>query len=61
LPYESVADIPGNVRKNLKTPHEARIWLAAWNAAHEQYGDEQTAFAVALAAVEKYRAKKQKG
>ncbi len=52
MPYDSLADLPEAVKALPK--HAQEIWLAAFNAAYEQYdGDEGKAAAVAWAAVKK--------
>src|SRR5258706_10416993 len=49
MPYNSVADLPGYIRK--LSPKKQKQWMAAWNAAKKEYSDESKAFAVANAAV----------
>jgi cation transport regulator len=50
MPYQSNSDLPANISSKL--PERAQtIFRKAFNAAHEQYKDEQTAFKVAWAAV----------
>lgn len=52
MPYESTADLPEAVKA--LPAHAQEIWRAAFNAAYEQYGgDEERAFRVAWAAVER--------
>lgn len=55
MPYEKLSDLPDEVRALPR--HAQEIWMAAFNAAIEQYeGDEEKAFATAWAAVkQKYR------
>ena len=54
MPYNSNADLPDSVKK---LPQAAQtIWQKAFNAALQQYDEEETAFKVAWAAVkEKYK------
>lgn len=49
-PY-TMGSLPDRVKGMPK--HAQEIWLAAFNSALEQYGDEGRAFAVAQAAVER--------
>ncbi len=51
MPYDKISDAPEWVRK--KGDAAARQWIAAFNSALKQYKDEQKAFAVAAAAVNK--------
>lgn len=55
MPYDKLADLPDDVKALPK--HAQEIWMAAFNAAFEQYdGDEEKAFGTAWAAVkQKYR------
>lgn len=51
MPYETLADLPENVRK---LPNKKqRQFLATFNAAYKEYGEEKRAFATAWAAVNK--------
>ena len=57
MPYQSVADLPDNVRDKLPK-HAQDIYLEAFNSAYEEYQDrgderEQTAHRVAWSAVKK--------
>lgn len=53
--YQSVADLPADQTRHM-TDHEKHIFLAAWNSAYDEYGGhEDTAFAVAHAAVNRHR------
>jgi len=51
MPYESLRDLPESVKKLSKELQEA--WMKAFNAAYEQYEDEQKAFATAWSVVRK--------
>ncbi len=55
MPYDSLSDLPKNVRNPLPK-HAQEIYLAAYNSAYDEYdGDEERAGKVAWAAVkEKY-------
>lgn len=54
MPYHSKAELPANVRK--LPEHAQTIWMAAFNAAHKEYGgDEAKAFATAWAAANKHK------
>jgi len=56
MPYSSKADLPDPVKK--LSPHQQDIWMAAFNAAFEEYdGDEERAFATAWAAANKAQGK----
>ncbi len=56
MPYSSRADLPDPVKK--LSAHQQDIWMAAFNAAFEEYdGDEERAFATAWAAVKKAQGK----
>ena len=59
MPYRDVSELPDSVRKALPA-HGQSIFLAAFNAASEQY-DEERAFKVAWAAVNKKYHKNEKG
>jgi cation transport regulator len=52
MPYQRPEDLPESVRKHLPE-HAQRIFLAAFNSAAEQYGEEERAFRVAWSAVER--------
>lgn len=56
MPYASLADLPSNIRAHLPL-HAQEIFREAFNNAWEEYGEEQTAFRVAWAAVKKKYAK----
>ncbi len=70
MPYKSKEELPDNVKNNLPE-HAQEIYLAAFNSAWEQYDKqeeryegrsrEETAHAVAWAAVEKKYHKNQQG
>src|SRR6267154_785316 len=49
MPYSSVADLPGYVRK--LSAKKQKQWMAVFNSAHKQYKDEGKAFAAASASV----------
>ena len=49
MPYESIEELPEQVK--VLPEHAQKIWLAAFNQAYEQYGDEERAFKIAWAAV----------
>ncbi|MEH1830681.1 MAG: ChaB family protein [Nostoc sp.] len=46
MPYQDIADLPDSVKKHLPK-HAAEIFLAAFNNALSEYGEEETAFKVA--------------
>ncbi len=52
MPYSKLSDLPPAVQK--LPEHAQRIWMAAFNSAYSKYG-EQKAFAIAWAAVNKWR------
>lgn len=59
MPYDSISELPDNVRDHLPE-HAQEIFLEAFNNAWDQYTDrddrEETAFKVAWSAVkQKYR------
>ncbi|MDN4073611.1 ChaB family protein [Fictibacillus terranigra] len=52
MPYDSIKELPDQVRDNL--PHHAQeIFKEAFNSASEEYKEEETAFKVAWSAVKK--------
>ncbi len=53
MPYASVAELPANVKRKLKTPKKRRQWMHVWNSAYDRHGDESRAFAEAWATVQK--------
>jgi cation transport regulator len=69
MPYKRTGDLPESVQNNLPV-HAQQIFLEAFNSAWEQYADpdkrrgkesqEEVAFRVAWAAVEKVYAKNDK-
>ncbi len=60
MPYKKITDLPDSVQDNL--PERAqKIYLAVFNSAHEQYGDEVTAIKVAWSAVKKKYEKNKAG
>ena len=52
MPYDSNEALPPKVKDHLPE-HAQSIFRKAFNAAHEEYGEEETAFKVAWAAVER--------
>ncbi|HEY8094624.1 MAG TPA: ChaB family protein, partial [Methylobacter sp.] len=53
MPYKKLTDLPASVREHLPT-HAQEIYLAAYNNAWEEYGqDEERAHRVAWSAVKK--------
>ena len=52
MPYENIDDLPDSVKNHLPN-HAAEIFLAAFNNANQEYGEEETAFRVAWAAVKR--------
>ncbi len=52
MPYQQIADLLSFSQKHLPT-HAAEIFRAAFNHATEEYGEEETAFRVAWAAVKR--------
>ena len=60
MPYSSIEDLPNSVQGHLPV-HAQEIFLEVFNNAWKQYGDEQTAFRVAWAAVKKKYVKNQDG
>ena len=52
MPYDSNKDLPKNVSDSLPE-HAQDIFRKAFNNAYEEYGNEEQAFKVAWAAVEK--------
>lgn len=51
MPYSSIKDLPKNVDK--LSAHQKSIWMKAFNSAFKQYKNEESAFKVAWATVEK--------
>lgn len=60
MPYKQIDELPDSVKKHLPK-HAAEIFLAAFNSALEEYGEEETAFRVAWAAVKRDYEKKEDG
>lgn len=60
MPYGS-SDKKKIMGKYGYTEHEAEIFIKAFNAALDKYGNEERAFKVAHSAVNKYQAKRKKG
>lgn len=59
MPYKKIQDLPGPIRQHL--PHHAQeIYLAAFNSAWNQYGQEENAHKVAWSAVKKSYHKNEK-
>lgn len=52
MPYNNNSDLPKNITAHLPE-HAQSIFRKAFNNAHEQYKNEETAFKVAWAAVKK--------
>ncbi len=52
MPYDKNSDLPDRVKNNL-SDHAQDIFREAFNSALDQYKDEDRAFAVAWAAVER--------
>ncbi|NHM31270.1 ChaB family protein [Neobacillus terrae] len=52
MPYKSTENLPESVREHLPD-HAKEIFKEAFNAATEEYHDEETAFKVAWSAVKK--------
>ncbi len=55
MPYDTLSDLPRDVRDNL-TPDEQRQWLAVFNRVYTQTGDEEKGLLAAWGAVRKGRA-----
>ncbi|UZJ77328.1 ChaB family protein [Fictibacillus sp. KU28468] len=52
MPYDSIKELPDQVKDNL--PHHAqKIFKEAFNSASDEYKEEETAFKVAWSAVKK--------
>jgi cation transport regulator len=52
MPYQRPSDLPPQVKDHLPE-HAQHIFLAAFNHASEEYGEEERAFRVAWSAVER--------
>ncbi|BAY98395.1 ChaB family protein [Tolypothrix tenuis PCC 7101] len=52
MPYQDIADLPDSVKNHLPK-HAKEIFLAAFNHALSEYGEEETAFKVAWASVKR--------
>lgn len=52
MPYNHIDDLPDSVKNHLPK-HAAEIFRAAFNNAHQEYGEEEAAFRVAWAAVKR--------
>lgn len=52
MPYKEIEELPDAVKENLPK-HAQEIFLAAFNSAKEQYGEEERAFRVAWSAVKR--------
>lgn len=50
MPYQQISELPDAVKQHLPK-HAQEIFLAAFNHASEEYGEEDRAFRVAWAAV----------
>lgn len=53
MPYKSVKSLPIQTAK--LTDDEKEVWMKAFNSAYSNYNDDETAFKVAWAAVEKFK------
>lgn len=53
MPYSSVSELPPAVKK--LSEHKQKVWLSAFNSAFKQSQNEEQAFKVAWAAVEKLK------
>ena len=60
MPYGNLNDLPDSVSNNLPK-HAQEIYLAAFNSAEEQYGEESRAHRVAWGAVERKYEKNENG
>ena len=60
MPYQSNDDLPKNI-SGVLPEHGQTIFRKAFNAALEQYGNEEQAFRVAWAAVKKVYEKSEDG
>lgn len=52
MPYPKTSDLPDSVKGHLPN-HAQEIFLAAFNSAESQYGEEERAFRVAWSAVKR--------
>jgi cation transport regulator len=52
MPYQQIDELPESV-KNYLPKHAQEIFLAAFNNAHQEYEEEETAFKVAWGAVKR--------
>ncbi len=52
MPYHTINDLPDNV-KHVLPKHAQEIYLATFNNAMKEYGDEKQAYATAWASVER--------
>jgi cation transport regulator len=59
MPYTEIANLPESTNK--LPEHAKHIYMAAFNSAHEQYGEEARAHATAWAAVKKKYKKNESG
>lgn len=53
MPYNKISELPPAVKK--LTPQEQKVWLSAFNSAFKQSQNEEQAFKIAWAAVEKLK------
>lgn len=53
MPYNTISELPPAVKK--LTPHEQKVWLSAFNSTFKQSQNEEQAFKVAWAAIEKLK------
>ncbi|MBW4576642.1 MAG: ChaB family protein [Aphanothece sp. CMT-3BRIN-NPC111] len=52
MPYKQLDELPDSVKDHLPK-HAQEIFMAAFNNATEEYGEEETAFKVAWSAVKR--------
>lgn len=52
MPYQAISDLPDSVKNHLPK-HAQEIFLAAFNNALKEYGEEERAFKVAWSAVKR--------
>lgn len=53
MPYNKISELPPEVKK--LTEHKQKVWLSAFNSAFKQSQNEEQAFKIAWAAVEKLK------
>ncbi len=59
MPYKNISDLPQS-QVDQYSHHQKEVFLAAFNNAEQEYGDEHRAFAVAHAAAKKAGDKQEK-